>query len=286
MKKHVYAYLLVWSLLFTTGCATNKAIQEFTTASASATSRLPVLADDLSESCIRQNQYLAIRVGSFDPLRLRQESETKCIDFQSSEKSFVIANKVLVNYLQTLGKLAGGDIVTYDKNLDKLVNNLGGTSLIPKEKVNAISAVVSFLGQATANRWRRKQVGKAIAAVNTDIQTLISTLSSIVTKDYFQLLQNEQLAAKNLYLGTIKENQKKEPVTIILLQQQWDREFKVLEDRKKTVATYGEILTTIAQGHQLFADKRTTLNKKAVKKEISGYTARLTPLISDINDTF
>lgn len=286
MKKHVYVYLIIGVLLFSNGCVSNKAIQDFAATSATATNRLPALASDLAESCTRQKQYLAIRGGDFDPLRLRQEADIQCIDFKSAEKSFVAANKVLVEYLQTLGKLSGGEIVTYDKNLDKLAGNLAETKLLPKEKVNTVNEVVKFLADASSAKWRRKQVGKAIVQVNPDIQRLLSTLTTLIISDYFQLLESEELAAKNLYLGTIKENRKKEPVTVILLQQQWDRDYKTLQSRKKTARTYGEILTTIAQGHQFLSDKQSTLTKKAVQKEIMGYTAKIAPLIADTKDTF
>ena len=286
MKKYVYVYLVIGILLFSNGCVSHKAVQDFAATSATATNRLPALATDLSESCTRQKQYLAIRGGDFDPLRLRQDADNQCLDFKTSEKSFITANKVLVEYLQTLGKLAGGETITYDKNLDKLAGNLGETKLLPKEKVSTVNAVVKFLANASSDKWRKKQVGKAIVQVNPDIQRLLLTLSTLITRDYFQLLEDEELAAKNLYLGTIKANKKKEPVTIILLQQQWDRDYKTLQRRKKTATTYGEILTTIAQGHQLMADKQSTITKKAVQKEIMDYTAKITPLIADINDTF
>lgn len=286
MKKYAHVYLVIGVLLFSNGCVSNKALQGFATTSATATNRLPALATDLAESCTRQKQYLAIRSGDFDPLRLRQDADSQCLDFKSSEKSFVTANKVLVEYLQTLGKLSGGEIITYDKSLDKLAGNLAETKLLPKEKVITVNKIVKFLADASSSKWRQKQVGKAIVQVNPDIQRLLSTLHTLITSDYFQLLENEELAAKNLYLGTIKENRKKEPVTVILLQQQWDRDYKMLQNRKKIAMIYGEILTTIAQGHQLLADKQSTLTKKAVQKEIMGYTAKIAPSIADTKDTF
>ena len=286
MKKYIYVYLVIGNLLFINGCVSHKAIQEFAQTSATATNRLPVIATDLSESCTRQKQYLAIRGGDFDPLQLRQQADSQCLDFKSSETSFIAANKVLVEYLKTLGKLAGGEIIAYDKNLDKLAGNLTETKLLSKEKVNTVNEIMKFLANASSDKWRRKQAGKAIVEVNPDIQGLLSTLSTLITGDYFQLLESEELAAKNLYLGTIKDNRKKEPVTVILLQQQWDRDYKTLQSRKKMATTYGAILTTIAQGHQLLADRQNTLNKKAVQKEIMDYTAKIAPLIAETNDTF
>lgn len=285
-KKNRLLYVLAGGLFLLGGCINIKPIQEFTATSLAATNQLPVVASDLSESCIRQKQYAAIREGSFDPLKLRQEAETGCAAFQASEKSFVVANKVLIQYLQTLGRLAGDDIATYDKSLDKLAGSLTETQLVPKAQITTINKVVKFLSGATANGWRRKQLSKAIGEVNPDIQTLLSTLSTIITNDYLQLIQSEQLAAKNLYLATIKENKTKEPVTILLLQQQWDREYKALEGRKKAITAYGQILTTIAQGHQLLFDKRTTLSKKEVLNELGDHTATLVPLIGEINHTF
>ncbi|MFD2936615.1 hypothetical protein [Spirosoma flavum] len=286
MKKYVCICLLAGCLFMLNGCVSNRAIKEFAATSIEATNHLPSVANDLSESCIRQKQYLAVRAGNFDPLQLRKNAENQCISFQSSEKSFVVANKVIIQYLQTLDKLAGDDIITYDKSLDKLASNLGETALFPKEKVKAINGIVKLLSDASANGWRRKKLGKAIGSANPNIQLLLSTLSTIITSDYQQLLQNEQLAAKNLYLGTIKENKTKEPVTIILLQQQWDKEYKLLEDRKDRVNVYSDILKTIAQGHQLLFDKQTSLNKKEVKRDILDYTSKIVPLISEVNDTF
>ena len=268
------------------GCVSNKAITQFTSTSIEATRRLPVLAGDLAESCVRQKQYASIREGTFDPVKLRHDAEKECVSLKASEKNFVVANKVLVEYLQTLDKLAGDNIVAYDKSIDKLVANLGESKLIPKAQVTTLSRLVNLIGDASSTGWRRRKLGKAIAQANPDIQSLLSLLSAIVKNDYVQLLQNEQLAAKNLYLATIKENVKKEPVAVILLQQQWNKEFKSLDDRKIAAATYADILTTIAQGHQLLFDNQARLSRKEVKKEILGYTSRLVPLIGEVHDNF
>ncbi|AKD56109.1 hypothetical protein [Spirosoma radiotolerans] len=285
-KIRFVIYSLAVASCLIEGCVSNKSIKEFTGTSIEATRRLPVLADDLAESCVRQKQYASIREGTFDPVKLRHDAEKECVSLKASEKNFIVANKVLVQYLHTLDKLAGDDIVTYDKSIDKLVANLGDSKLIPKAQVTTLSKLVNLIGDASSNGWRRKKLGKAITLANPDIQTLLSTLSAIIKNDYVQLLQNEQLAAKNLYLATIKENVKKEPITIILLQQQWDREFKLLEERKIAAGTYADILTTIAQGHQLLFDKQARLSGKEVRKEILDYTSKLVPLIGEIHDKF
>ncbi|GAB3805070.1 hypothetical protein GCM10028819_37660 [Spirosoma humi] len=270
------------------GCVSNKAIKEFTGTSLEATQRLPVLATDLAESCVRQNQYASIREGQFDPVKLRRdaEAEKECVSLKASGKNFVVANKVLVQYLQTLDQLASDDIVTYDKSIDKLVANLGDSKLIPKAQVTTLSKLANLVSDASTTGWRRKKLGKAIAQANPAIQTLLATLSAIIKNDYVQLLQDEQLAAKNLYLGTIKENVKKEPAAVVLLQQQWSREFNALEDRKVAASTYASVLTTIAQGHQLLFENQARLSRKEVRKEILGYTSKLVPLLDEIHDTF
>lgn len=279
-------YLLSVIACIVDGCVSNKAIREFTGVSIEATRHLPVLATDLAESCVRQKEYGAIRKGQFDPVKLRQDADDDCISFQTSAKSFVIANKVLVQYLQTLDKLAGDDVVTYDTSIDKLVTNLGDSKLIPKAQVTTLSKLVSVVGDASSTGWRRKKLGQAITQANPAIQTLLATLSTIVKNDYVQLLQNEQLAAKNLYLATIKENVKKEPIAALLLQQQWNKEFKLLEDRKIAAKEYATVLTTIAQGHQLLFDNRAKLSNREVKKEILGNVSKLIPLIGEIHDKF
>ncbi|GAB3769661.1 hypothetical protein GCM10028818_06080 [Spirosoma horti] len=287
-KSQLIIYSLVVVSWLAVGCVSNKAIKEFTGTSLDATRRLPVLAADLAESCVRQNQYGAIREGQFDPIKLRQDAEAEkaCISLKASETNFVVANKVLVQYLQILDKLAGDDVVTYDKSIDKLVANLGDSKLIPKAQVMTLSKLANLISDASSTGWRRKKLGKAIAQANPDIQTLLTTLSTIIKNDYVQLLQNEQLAAKNFYLSTIKENAKKEPVAVVLLQQQWSKELNALEDRKVAASTYASILTTIAQGHQLLFDNQARLSRKEVKKEILDYTSKLIPLIGEIHDKF
>jgi hypothetical protein len=296
MKNCFPAYGLVAALFWLNGCISTRAVEEFTTASIAATSQLPVVATDLAESCIRQKQYQAIRANDFDPMTLQQKAETECADLRKSEKGFVAANKVLVQYLQLLDRLAGDELATYDKSLDKLAGSLTETQSLPKEQITTVNKIVKFLSGATANGWRRKQLSKAIEEANPDIQTLLATLSTIITSNYMQLLENEQFAAKSLYLTTIKENitldektkekKLKDPIAVLLLQQQWDREFKLLENRKKTVQTYGQILSTIKEGHQLLFDKRNTLSRKEVQKELLDHTAVLFPLIGDIKSTF
>jgi hypothetical protein len=278
--------LVLWTvtvllLVCTAACVDTSAVKRFAAVSATAGDQFDLVADDLPASCVRQQRYLALADSQITLDDIRAETEAQCDEYSSLAQRLTGANKVLVNYLKALGKLAEDKIVVYDRRIDDFAEALDGTEMFDTEKIEAVQGLTTVLSEAVAGEWRRNELKRAIEMANPDVQILVGALGGVIEDDYLRLLEVEREAAKHYYLGQIKEHGAGEPLTVTLVFDKWREEDGAADDKRDAAELAVKILEKIARGHQKLYDNRDDLSSKQIRTMLVEYTAVIEQLVGD-----
>jgi hypothetical protein len=286
---------LIFSAILIGLCATSCAplgrltIKELAGVSAKATAQVSAIATDLPESCVRMNEYRIIRTGDYDPETLHQKADSSCAGYQKTKQTVMVSASILTGYLDALTNLAAGKGVKFDSTLTKLAGSVQ-TLGVPANQTSAIGGLAKLVANAASAGWREKQLRQAIETANADVQVLTKTLADVVNQDaggsYQQNLLNEEEAAKKLYLATIKENRNHDPLMILLVHQQWKRDYYVIQDRKQAAAACQALLAKIGAAHQTLYDNRNSLKGKDLQTDLGPAITQILSLQEQIKKAF
>jgi hypothetical protein len=280
-QKIVVSAGLAMLVFGSASCVDTSAVKRFAAVSATAGDQFEQVADDLPASCFRQHSYFALADSQIILDDIREQAEADCDEYSALARRLTGANKVLVNYLKALGKLAEDKLVVYDKRIDDFADALDDTGMFDSEKIKAVQGLSSVLTNAVAGEWRRKELKRAIEEANPDLQVLVDLLSGVIDEDYARLLDVESEAAKHYYLGQIKEHGEGEPLTVTLVFEKWREEDVALDEKRNAATLTVKILDKIARGHQKLYENRDQLGSKQIRNLLLEYTVVLEDLVED-----
>ena len=224
------------------------------------------IANDVYESCLRQARYTPLQRstqrGIDQDRRTVEESCEK--EPKNVKKSLDIANGIIINYLQALGKLAADDLTTYDSQLDSLGTSFKELKLPPKE-VDAGSGIAKFLFKIATEKYRRKQLKSVVTSTDSNLKTYIEGFSTAIDRNYTHgALESEKGAVDNYYkeyLGDILTStsstaQNVEGINltvrdqeIINLDSQWQSVRTAIRDKQQLADSYVSLLKKIEKDH-------------------------------------
>ncbi len=278
-RKSVWVMLVPLALLFS-GCdrADFVAVKNFAAVSQAATDQFPDIAADIYGSCVRSAQFEA------DP-GAQPAVGARCDRFKQLTPGLISANKVLEEYLFSLGRLAADQRVTYGPALNGLAGEIQATNTFKPAQINAISGILGFLLNAEAGRFRQQQVEAAIQATNANLKVLIPALKAIIGQDYARLLLIEEQTMDAYYRSKLRAG-KQQPLLAALIQNQWQNDKTALTQKKAAAAAYVKILEEIQTGHQQLYDDRNRLTSQETVQAIVQYARTLQPLVKDLVKAF
>ena len=282
--------LIFIALLFSlSNCVDTGAIKKFAALATQAGDKFPEIVSDVTASCLRSARYESMtdrKNLEFNPEKLNKQAGAKCEEFTRLEPLLLGTHKVLLTYINTMGKLAADDIVTFDSSLDNFSKSVIATGKFDEPKVNALQGIAKFLANTAAQGWRKKRLKEAIETANPDIQILTGALKEIVGLDYKRVLRSEKSNMDLFYEPKFDKADNKDPLSLIMVQKQWTNELEALKRKEEAATAYVQILDSIAKAHQELFDQRNNLNSSDVKKTILQYANSLEPLIKDLNKAF
>ncbi len=278
--------IVLVAALFASGCTAPTTVKRYAGVSKTASEQFAGIQKDISRSCVRQQYYQGLSVSDPTLDSLRVAGGSACKDYKKAAKGLRKTNRVLVDYLKALSKLADKKTLDYDDEFDDLADAFGDTYPFDERRVEAVEGVSSFLVEVAGGGWRRSELGKAIERTNDDIQVLTTMLDDVVSEDYLRLLDRESEAARKYFLGKVKTGGEEEPLAAVLVYDLWQKEESTLDAKRGAARAYGKILRKIAKGHQQLYDNRNDLDSKEMKKFILEYTETIEELIRDVMDAF
>jgi hypothetical protein len=258
--------LLAFSLLLA-GCVDLSEVGKFAALSETANASFPSLVADIQDSCDRRANYA--------PEDGRQEVLLHCKNLSTSKDGLLQAQQVLLSYMEALKNLSSDKAVTYGEKLDALPDALSKSGL-GDSQVKATTGLAKILFDAAIGGYRRREVGKLVGETNEDIQTLTVALRKVISGGYTTELNLEKDAIRDFYETGLKEHEKQEPLTALLVKRRWVDDLDKVQKRKSAALAYGKVMDSIAEGHQKLFDSRNRWSTEELVKQLG-------PAISDIH---
>lgn len=250
--------LLAFSLLLA-ACIDLSEVGEFAAMSETANAAFPALVADIQDSCERR--------ASYAPEDRRQEILLHCKNLSTSKDGLLQTQQVLLNYMEALKNLSSDKTITYGQKLDALPDALSKSGL-DNNQVKATTGLAKILIDAAIGGYRRKEVGKLVGETNGDIQTVTAALKKVIGVGYATELDLEEEAIKAFYETNLKEHEKQEPLTALLVKKSWAQDLDGVQKRKSASLAYGNVMDSIAQGHQKLYDSRNRWSTEELVKQL------------------
>lgn len=279
-KKSSLLFLIPVTLILSSCGATSsdiKAAQKLAQLQDQAKTIFPSIANDVEASCTRTAELALLSPPTPSQPQIdkdRQEARKVCQgNPAAATKALNDANRIILDYLEALGKLAADDLTNFDKQLDGIsssLQNLPGLGTEEKkEAVDAGTAIAKFLFKAATDAYRREQLRLAVTTVDAPLQTLVTALNKAVIQHYINgVLNNEQIAVDNYYRSYLErvlraprgESVSAQVETETNKDSEWRAANKEISEKKDLAIEYLELLQKIADDHH-------TLYKMYVKGE-------------------
>ena len=250
--------------LIASGCANLTAIREFASTSSDAA------------------QYSQLVVAYVDtPARMKRyepESQRATLDRQVAERSaqqerLLLRQKLIQEYMDALGQLAGDELITYDKELDALGNAAKTAKFVDAGEATAFSAVSKVLVLAVTDRWRQGKLVTLIEETDGPFQVVVGALVKVVEQEFAADVANEREALNKYYTGL--EGQGKDAAGLAALAEWREQREGQIKGHEIAIRNYAVVLKTIAIGHHKLYVSRHQLSRPDVQAEIHLYTKRL-----------
>ncbi len=271
-KKLRFTYLVVPVVLLISGCRANlEAVEKFGLTSSQIKAAATEMADDIYQSCMRIFWYNLPRDPKFDFVSERQN----CDRFGEARERVSRANFVLVEYVESLGRLASKNTVSFDSNLNALKDSikvLSQNSLIPiqlnQEQFQAGSSIIDSLVGIFTDNFRRENIRQIIVCTDRPIQKYIPGLNLIAQEGYIKgSLEKERLIVDSIFrdfLPDLIDN----PGERAKRAEEYNQTIDALEMRKKAAQAYTELLKATAVTH---AQLKTQFARSTDEAEINSY---------------
>jgi hypothetical protein len=288
MTRHRFR-LLVWMLFlpFLAGCPDLSQVQQLAKTADGAKSSITAIAADLKGSCDRQNLYVHLPPGPPpDPPPPAQA----CIngeDLDKLGKNLVVEQNILLQYIDTLGNLAGKDAPGFEKEAPSLNSSFKTAGLNTSQQAMAASVgtLASNITRMATAGYREKKIleiledaDPAVIQLTTGLADQVATQADVMPgallqnggTSYLQLLRNEEVVL-NSYFQIPLAKDPNSPAGI-LLNIHYHKTLAELETREDAAMAYRKLMISIGQAHTklLAGAKSGNFDKASVKKIAMG----------------
>lgn len=278
--KRFLSFLVVAPLILA-GCVDFGPVKDYAALSNRASTEYSGIVEDMYQSCLRS--------AEFDPPDNKDTPEKHCLEWREAKAGLLKAGSTLQDYLVAIGKLAGNENISYDKNVDALKNavdgvKLSGKSVFDSKQVDAITGLAGFLLKVSTDGYRRRELALTVSAQNENVQALTAALKVIVAHDYEARLENEKNTIEAFQVRLLRASDQSLAVEIGKRQAQdhlWD-----MERKKKAANDYVKALDLIAKGHQQLFEHKKDLGSKVLLKLLADDASEMISLIQDTQKAF
>ncbi len=266
------------------GCVRTGGVGSYARAAGETAAEFPALAEAMTASCVRLEEYREAREGS--GWAGAADLEKRCADRERAVRRAVAVDRVLASYFAALGALANDKVVKYDASIDDLADALEDDAKLDGQKVRAVSDLAAFTASVATDAYRRLTLARVIEDQNANVAAVIDALAEIVGKDYANVLDLEAAGMDAFYRSALAEGAEREPLAAILVRDRRDERAAELKAKRTALDAYVKALATMKKGHQRLYDSRRDLDAKRLAGELAGYTVQLEEMISALRDAY
>ncbi|HCI4280069.1 TPA: hypothetical protein NO555_003382 [Klebsiella variicola subsp. variicola] len=232
--------ILCMYMLFLIACSDLSAVRDTSTRLTNANNTWSAVSSELPSSCLREARL--------------NEKVLNCDDAISTAVGIDAVNKILGEYFKALMDVATESKFTIQPGLDKAITSVSQIPGIKKERVIAVSGLVSVITQLSLNSVQEHTLYQLIHDGVPYAKSVINGLSEVLVTRLTNRLDNEKKQVIGFYSGKLAY-QRDEIVldsfetcngakstnlsaTGFLLVQDYCKRIELIEARKEAILTY------------------------------------------------
>ena len=262
MKPRIFVGLAVFMTFFLGSCGENfTSVREFGDTREKVKESSNDFADDIYQSCLRRIRFVNLSADNGVDIQNARRRDCERIEKVDSQQ-FKKAMTTLINYMEALSSIAGGEKLSLDESIDNLGSSIKELS-VNGQKLDAPAVdggikILKVLFDLVTKKIRQDALRKAIVCSNEPIHQYI-TGRGVPVK------QNDEKATGGLIFlveqGYIKGTLKIEQEAIITYYTPFFTFLNNLgRDREITNENYRQIVDRITVGESLSADYNQHMN--------------------------
>lgn len=228
------------------------------------------IVQDIYDSCVRKQEWAVAEIPpkQFPPIEVRDSCQ-KFIPVRDTTNQL---NLVLIDYVESLGRLAADNTVNFNQNLQSVGNSLGnlsntlsqvsGTVSLSQDQIQQGTIIVNSLLKLWSQQFRRNNLKQVLICTDDPyFQNYTILLKEIIQNVYVTgNLQSEEDAINSYFDSAYREavrSYKNEPSKlaneIASLTKNYTQQINNLDRRKEAAIAYEQLLEKTRKAHQALA---------------------------------
>jgi hypothetical protein len=280
------------------GCPDLSQVQQLAKTVDGAKSSITTIAADFKGSCDRQNLYVHLPPGPPPAV----PPEQACItgeDLDKLGKNLVVEQNTLMQYIDTLGTLAGTDASGFEKtapSLDLSFKNAGLSTTQQSMAKSAGTLAAQITKFATAG-YREKEIleilkdaDPAVAELSLGLADQVATEADLIPgtsapiggTSYLELLRNEEVVLNSYYQIPLAKDPNSAAGTLLNIQ--YHSALAELKARENAAIAYRKLMISIEEAHAnlLVGAQSGNFDKASVKKIAQDLAQPISDMINAI----
>ncbi len=209
-----------------------------------------------------------------------------CALASQSARQWQTMNLVVINYIDALGALAGGNEPADNSyGFDKLATSLTDSNLLSSGQATAIQGAFAKVVTDIFNHRRREAIAQNAPAAKAALDTIIDRLESVADSDYRGLLTIERLDINEFYTRNIQATQPGlENLETLSYRAKWRDDLHDLDTKTAAIEDYKGSLEALRSAHDSLVNSAS--HPQDLKSVVKAYITEYLPDLTAIDKAF
>jgi hypothetical protein len=266
------------ALFLLVSCVDLSEVTEFADSSQKVGDSFADIISGTQQTCVDANTFIT---------RKNHENPLDCVWYQNISPSLITVNKVLFDYIASLGKLSGDDASKVGTGLDNLSADLKKAdpkiSAAQTNKASAAGGLAKAIAEVWASGYRQRELAEIIKRNNQAVKDVTDFLGDYAADAFRQTIAD----ARRLESGyCVVEQADNEPLATRLLNRSCSADQAQYQQKLAAIQAYQTALKTIQATHKKLADETGTWDVKELSNDFGSSASDLAKAASTIRKAF
>ncbi len=270
-QYHVkYVFLFLSSALLFSSCVNLKHVTEFSKSAVESVETFETLSSSFSQTCLEDCQSKNIAA-----LNIHQ-TDCDCSQNEEADRVTALIYHGLQGYFYALTNISDNQLTNYQT--DGLTNSITsgnfGSIQVNEADVKSYSNIITLVGRAFTDGYRRNKIKTYISNANQPVQDLLHFLDLNLAGNLKNKLEVQKSSLKNYYFDLVRDKKLSTYERTKFAEDYFSR-IQEIERQQNELAAYSKILNSIAEGHASLNSEVEKLSDTELKVALAKYGSQL-----------
>lgn len=268
--RFTYVFPAFFCTLLFGSCVNLKHVTAFSKSAMESAATFETLSSSFYKSCLSDCRHANIA-----KLNIHQ-TECDCSQNEEADRITELIYHALQGYFYALANLSDNELTNYQTDaLSKAISSGNfGAIQVHEAQVKSYSNIITLVGRAFTDGYRRNKITTYIHTANDPVQDLLHFLDLNLAGNLKSKLDVQKSILKNFYFDLVRDKNLSTYERTKFAEDYFSK-IQEIEFRQDELEAYSKILHSIAEGHaKLYADKA-HLSADELKGAMAKYCSQL-----------